>query len=1068
MAKSPSQTTKKRPVRSKTQATASKKTTAVRKKAAAVKTPASKTRTTTARKTAAKTKTAKTTNQPRKATVRKTAAKSATPRKTTTKTSAASRPKKVPAGKTPAARKTAPKVKAVAAKKPVTSKKMASAKKSSTTRKKAATTTPLATKKRAVKKTAAKKTTVKKAAAKKTVAKRPVAKKMAAKKRIAKTSAIKATKLKTKTPTPVKSTRKKTAKPVASKKTTVRKTPAAKSVPKSAVKAKTVAKPIAATKTAKTTPAKLKPIGLAELQARVIDIAERLKQADMQTQRSVKSLEKALTALETKLGKNASINKAALSRRITLLSNKLKNTIKTTQQDVNKDLQTALTDPSVESVEAALNAADARLTRTETIQTNSIARINRHIADLATAIETRFSQEANDRQAQLEAIRSEAISKIEDVERESVNAITGLGQKVVSISNAVKERSGASEDAIKERVSEIALKTQQEFEQYRTMLERRIEAIEAEQRSATATADRALTGLETRLEGIEYGVSDVAAKVDNKPTEPKVTYPEVPAAEISAVPAIDDAFSPIKANADVPEVAMPDAFTPGQATAMSEAVVPPNPYAIPEPEPIEDSHIPQEFNPSMLDSPVSAPTPLTPVPEAPASLVASQNTSPEPQRYALDSVVPEMAMPTPAAPNMTPDQPVYADPAYAEPAYGQTDYSDSVTPADTMNASRPGNFGQDSKFNILSKLKSLPALDKLPTLTPQNLKVAGIAATVGIIGIIAIKGLTGSESQTSAPTNVVASTTPVATGGLQPLNQLPSIETAPTIGEYADNRVDIAPIGSPQASTLETSANSGDPVAEFQLGVAYLETGRTKEAIALIRKAADSGQPAAQYRLAKLYEVGEGVTQNADMARQLTERAARAGNRIAMHDLALYYAEGRGGVETDLEAAAQWFEKAATRGVVDSQFNLGVLFEMGKGVPQNPVDSYVWYGIASQQGDQFAKQRIGNLANNLSAEDRTRGDQRISAFKPAKIDEAANGIFKNLPWTAKTPGVKPTQVKQAQTLLNTLGYDAGGADGAIGPKTRTAITSFERANGMPETGQVSDNLIEQLEIASGA
>jgi len=57
-------------------------------------------------------------------------------------------------------------------------------------------------------------------------------------------------------------------------------------------------------------------------------------------------------------------------------------------------------------------------------------------------------------------------------------------------------------------------------------------------------------------------------------------------------------------------------------------------------------------------------------------------------------------------------------------------------------------------------------------------------------------------------------------------------------------------------------------------------------------------------------------------------------------------------------------------------------------------------------------------------------DKRISDFKPAKIDEKANGIFNNLAWAPKTKPVKANQniaqVKQVQTLLGQLGYDAGG------------------------------------------
>jgi len=59
------------------------------------------------------------------------------------------------------------------------------------------------------------------------------------------------------------------------------------------------------------------------------------------------------------------------------------------------------------------------------------------------------------------------------------------------------------------------------------------------------------------------------------------------------------------------------------------------------------------------------------------------------------------------------------------------------------------------------------------------------------------------------------------------------------------------------------------------------------------------------------------------------------------------------------------------------------------------------------------------------------------------------------------------QIKQAQTLLDQLGYDAGGADGSVGPKTRAAIISFERANGLPETGRINAELVDRLSLAAG-
>ena len=189
-----------------------------------------------------------------------------------------------------------------------------------------------------------------------------------------------------------------------------------------------------------------------------------------------------------------------------------------------------------------------------------------------------------------------------------------------------------------------------------------------------------------------------------------------------------------------------------------------------------------------------------------------------------------------------------------------------------------------------------------------------------------------------------------------------------------------------------------------------------------------------------------------------------------MHDLALYYAEGRGDVKIDMPSAAKWFEKAAKRGVVDSQFNLGVLYESGQGLEQDVETALFWYSVAGAQGDQMAAGRVGVLRKTLSEAQISSADARIAAFSPASIDEQANGIFKDLPWvkTKVADAGNTGYVRQTQSLLNELGYKVGAADGAIGPKTRNAIMSFERVNGLPETGRVNAQLIERLELAAGA
>ena len=80
-----------------------------------------------------------------------------------------------------------------------------------------------------------------------------------------------------------------------------------------------------------------------------------------------------------------------------------------------------------------------------------------------------------------------------------------------------------------------------------------------------------------------------------------------------------------------------------------------------------------------------------------------------------------------------------------------------------------------------------------------------------------------------------------------------------------------------------------------------------------------------------------------------------------------------------------------------------------------------------------------------------------------------------MPWN-KTPSQTASaaksaeilKIRDAQTLLSDLGYEVGQPDGIAGAKTRDAVKSFESVNGLPETGEVTEELIRKLEIAAGA
>ncbi|MEP3429285.1 MAG: peptidoglycan-binding protein [Roseibium sp.] len=274
---------------------------------------------------------------------------------------------------------------------------------------------------------------------------------------------------------------------------------------------------------------------------------------------------------------------------------------------------------------------------------------------------------------------------------------------------------------------------------------------------------------------------------------------------------------------------------------------------------------------------------------------------------------------------------------------------------------------------------------------------------------------------------------------------------------------------------LRSAAASGNPAAEFMVGVKYTEgngiPADLSKAAVWYQKAAEKGLAPAQYRLASLYEKGRGVEKDLPKAKAWYTKAAEAGNAKAMHNLAVLYAEGAGG-EPDYTAAAKWFESAANFGVKDSLFNLGILYAGGIGVDKNLVASYKWFAIAADQGDPEAAKRRDDVANMMDQEAMASARLAVESFKLKTPPAAANKVSMESDWAdstalpASTASIKvpdnSAMIRDAQDKLNYLGFDTGTPDGEMGPRTRSAIRAFQRSLGLSETGQVDPKLMEEL------
>jgi localization factor PodJL len=262
-------------------------------------------------------------------------------------------------------------------------------------------------------------------------------------------------------------------------------------------------------------------------------------------------------------------------------------------------------------------------------------------------------------------------------------------------------------------------------------------------------------------------------------------------------------------------------------------------------------------------------------------------------------------------------------------------------------------------------------------------------------------------AETSATPGAVAATPAPHTA--QPAPLAAPATSAPATSAPATPALTPAVAGplAPRSVTLEAAAQSGDIVAQYQLALQRLSAGRSADGLQLLRGAANRGLAMAQYRLAKVYERGEGVPIDLAAARQWTERAATSGNRRAMHDLGVYYARGDG-APLDEAAAFRWFRQAAELGVGDSQYNLGVLYQQGRGVQANPVESLFWFAVAARQGDTDAAARATAIEAQLTTTQVSQARARAAAFRPRAASAAANGDFGQRAWSAPAQAAAAT------------------------------------------------------------
>ena len=154
--------------------------------------------------------------------------------------------------------------------------------------------------------------------------------------------------------------------------------------------------------------------------------------------------------------------------------------------------------------------------------------------------------------------------------------------------------------------------------------------------------------------------------------------------------------------------------------------------------------------------------------------------------------------------------------------------------------------------------------------------------------------------------------------------------------------------------STETKAEHGDADAQFVLGINF---------------------------------AGAGGTQNYPQAASWYLKAADQGHSLAQFNLAIMYAMGQGMPRDEIQSM-RWMKKAADLGDAGAQFRVGMkhhrdsLGSSGEIAHASRIESYMWLQLSAAQGYRGSEQACENIALLMTRDDVANGARRVAAFVP--------------------------------------------------------------------------------------
>lgn len=109
---------------------------------------------------------------------------------------------------------------------------------------------------------------------------------------------------------------------------------------------------------------------------------------------------------------------------------------------------------------------------------------------------------------------------------------------------------------------------------------------------------------------------------------------------------------------------------------------------------------------------------------------------------------------------------------------------------------------------------------------------------------------------------------------------------------------------------------------------------------------------------------------------------AERGHAKAQYNVGILYEKGLG-VPKDPRQAYTWYKKAAAQGLAFAQNNLGAMYEDGLVVETDYVEADMWYLLSAKQGNDVAMRNHKKLITQMSPREIAQARKRADRWSPS-------------------------------------------------------------------------------------